>query len=188
MLRVTFICHGTTPATHAAAFPDDEPLSAGAAGACDALRGRLRRADRAVASPRARARQTAALLGLDARVDAALDDLDHGRWRGRSLAEIEAQEPGALKAWRDDGLAAPHGGESIARLRQRVSAWMAQQARERGHTLAISHAAVIRAAVIEVLDAPAEAFWHVDIEPLSLTDLRFDGRRWALRALNVTLL
>lgn len=187
MLRLTFICHGPTENTRAAAFPQDLPLAPDAAGACEALRGTLRRADHMVASPRLRARQTAALLGLDAQVEAALDDLDHGRWRGRSLADIQAAEPEALKAWREDGRSAPHGGESLARVQERVSAWLAQQERSRGHILAVSHAAVIRAAVLTVLDAPMDAFWRMDIEPLSLTDLRFDGRRWALRALNVTV-
>ena len=51
----------------------------------------------------------------------------------------------------------------------------------------MTHAAVIRAAVLIVLDAPASAFWRIDVEPLSLTDLRFDGRRWALRALGLAV-
>jgi len=32
-----------------------------------------------------------------------------------------------------------------------------------------------------VLGAGAPAFWRIDVEPLSLTELSSDGRRWNLR-------
>jgi broad specificity phosphatase PhoE len=47
--------------------------------------------------------------------------------------------------------------------------------------IAVTHAAVIRAAVIGVLGAPPQSFWRIDVEPMSLVDLRSDKRRWALR-------
>ncbi len=49
---------------------------------------------------------------------------------------------------------------------------------ERGHTIAITHASVIRTAIAHVLGAPLAASWKIDIEPLSITDFRSDGRRW----------
>jgi broad specificity phosphatase PhoE len=86
-----------------------------------------------------------------------------------------------VAAWLSDAEAAPHGGESLADLFRRVSAWMDECIRE-GHTIAVTHAAVIRAAIIHVLDAPARSFWRIDIEPLSVTKLRGDGVRWTLVA------
>lgn len=180
--RLTLICHGATVATRRAAFPADEPLDEGALGGAAALGGRLRRADRALTSPLLRARQTAAALSLDARAEPALRDLDCGRWAGRSLAEIAAAEPAGVAAWLRDPGAAPHGGEALSSLLPRVAAFLRSAGGAGGHTVAVTHAAVIRAAVLHVLDAPADAFWRIDVDPLSVTDLRHDGRRWALRA------
>lgn len=182
--RLTFISHGATAATQRAAFPADEPLEEPALVQAASLRDRLRRADRALTSPLLRARQTAEALCLDAREEPALRDLDHGRWAGRALGEIEAAEPGAVQAWLHDAGAAPHGGEAVSDLLLRVAAWMGGYGGETGHTVIVTHAAVIRAAILHVLDAPAGSFWRVDVAPLSVTDIRHDGRRWALRAVN----
>ena len=58
---------------------------------------------------------------------------------------------------------------------------LAERLREDGHTIAVTHAAVIRAAVVTALGAPAQSFWRIDIEPLSRIALRSDNRRWVLR-------
>lgn len=182
--RFSFICHGATAATWQAAFPADEPLSESALLDAATLRERLRRVDRALVSPELRARQTAAALSLEADVEPALRDLDHGRWTGRSLADVDATEPGAIQAWIDDPEIAPHGGEAISDLLQRVAAWMRNESGETRHTVIVTHASVIRAAVLHILGAPPHSFWLVDVEPLSTNEFRSDGRRWALRGLN----
>jgi hypothetical protein len=41
---------------------------------------------------------------------------------------------------------------------------------------------VIRSAIVHALSASAQTFWRIDIAPLSLTDLRFNGRVWTLRS------
>ena len=56
-----------------------------------------------------------------------------------------------------------------------------------GHTLAVCGPAVVRAAVVAVLDAPNAAFWRVDISPLTATDLRGGPDRWTVRATGVPL-
>lgn len=188
MLRLTLVCHGATAASRRALFsPAEEPLEAAALAQAEGLGPVLRNVDRALASPLLRARQTAAALCLDARADADLADLDCGRWAGRGVAEVQKEEPEALAAWLTDADAAPHGGETRAGLGARVGGWMRRQEAGRGHLAAVTHAAVIRAAVLRVLDAPPDAFWRIDVAPLTLTDLRFDGRRWALRALGAPL-
>lgn len=189
MLRLTILCHGATAASRRALFPPaGEPLEAAALAQAAALGPQLARGtDRAFTSPLPRARQTAQALCFDARDDMDLTDLDFGRWTGRAMAEVGAAEPDALAAWIADAAAAPHGGETRADLSRRVGAWLRRQEAGRGHVVAVTHAAVIRAAVLHVLDAPPDAFWRIDVTPLSLTDLRFDGRRWALRALGTRL-
>ena len=179
--RLTLICHGTTAATRASAFPLDEPLENGVAEQARILSPALRRWDRAVTSPALGARQTADALSLDANVHPTLRDCDYGLWRGRRLADIQAAHPAEVAVWLSDLDAAPHGGESLLALMRRVSDWLADRLRDDGHTVAVTHAAVIRAAVIGVLDAPPQSFWRIDVEPLSRVDLRSDKRRWVLR-------
>jgi broad specificity phosphatase PhoE len=180
--RLTLVCHGATDATRAAAFPLDEPLAAGATTAAQVLAPGLRRADHAWTSPALRARQTAEALSLAAHGDPALSDCDHGRWAGRALAEVQAAEPDAVAAWLADPAAAPHGGEAIVDLVARMGGWLDARLGDAGHTVAVTHAAVMRAAILHVLGAPADSFRRIDIEPLGMIGFGSDGRRWALRA------
>ncbi|WP_395683104.1 histidine phosphatase family protein [Inquilinus sp.] len=180
--RLTLICHGATAATRSGAFPADEPLEERALARTTELRPVIRRADRAWTSPALRARQTAAALGLDAVDEAALRDVDAGRWAGRRLEEVQAAEPQGVIAWLSDPDAAPHGGEALSALLTRVEAWLDARAGDGGPGIAVTHAAVIRAAILQALEAPASSFWRIDIAPLSVTELSHDGRRWAWRA------
>ena len=84
--------------------------------------------------------------------------------------------------WLTDVIAAPHGGESIANILQRIAGWLEQRIRENGHHVAVTHAAVIRCAILHAVGAPTHSFWHIDIGPLSATELRHDGSRWRWRA------
>jgi broad specificity phosphatase PhoE len=186
LVRLTMICNGATAATRQGSFPSDEPLEPRSLTLAKAMRGTLRRADRVWTGPALRARQTAEALSLDASVEPLLADQDHGRWAGKSFVQVQAEEPEAIAAWLADPEAAPHGGESLADVVRRTSDLMRGLIAERGHTVAMTHASVIRAAMLHVLGAPLAAYWKIDIEPLSITDFRSDGRRWVLRASGVT--
>ncbi|GGF73476.1 phosphoglycerate mutase [Azorhizobium oxalatiphilum] len=186
MRRLTLICHGATLATRTAAFPAEEALETAAVTRAQAMAGKVQRADLRLASPALRARETALALGQSVQVDEGLADWDCGDWRGRSFAELHEREPEALAAWRHDPAAAPHGGETLHALLARVADWLGNMTEAPDRVLAITHSAVIRAAVVAVLEAPVEAFWRIDVAPLSVTELRGDGRRWTLRALGAT--
>lgn len=179
--RLTWICHGATAASRDARFPLDEPLEEKAVGAARAMAPALPRADRVFSSPALRARQTTDALRLEATTDQALRDCGYGRWAGRSIASIQDEEPDALSAWMTDPDAAPHGGETLADLRERTSAWMTEQAARGGHVIAVTHAEIIRSAVAHVLQAPLSAFWLNDVEPLASLHMTSNGRRWSLR-------
>jgi broad specificity phosphatase PhoE len=126
-----------------------------------------------------RFRQTAALLGLDrAAIEPGLADCDFGRWRGESLQTVQDREPEAVGAWMQDPGKSPHGGESILALIDRIGAWLERQAPRRGVTLAFTHAAVIRAAMVAALEAEAQSLWRIDIAPLSLAPLAGHAGRW----------
>lgn len=193
--RLTLLAHAPTRAQRAAAFPLDEAAEAAGLRCAAAMAQTLastawRRVDRLWTAPERRARQTAAALAdaglaVDIGDVPELRDLDHGRWGGRSLADVGATDPAGVAAWLDDPAAAPHGGESLLMLSRRVSAWLAAFT-EPGHTLIVTHPAVIRAALAYILTADARAFWRLDIGPLSMTDLRHNGR-WTVRTLGQPL-
>jgi broad specificity phosphatase PhoE len=179
--RLILLSHGATSATLGARFPDDEPLDAAARARLTEIAGTFRASGRVLSSPALAARQTAAYLSPDVAVDEALADCDHGRWKGRNLAQIHEEEPENLAAWMSDPTSASHGGESVTGLIERVSGWLDAQHAGRGRMIAVTHGAVIRAAVISILDAPASAFWRIDIEPLGSIELTSNKTRWALR-------
>jgi len=181
MTRLTFICHGATDAVRQARFPLDEALEDKAMIDARALAPAMPRADRILTSPALRARQTADALGLKAEVVPTLADCDYGRWAGQSIMTLQESEPDALSTWLTDTDAAPHGGESIRALHDRVAPWMQAQSALGGHAIAISHAPTIRVAVLIALGAPLSSFWHIDVEPLSAIRMTSNGTRWSLR-------
>ena len=185
--RLLLISHGSTSALRAARFPLDEGLDEQGASKTAALRLTLASSlgsavDEAFCGPCRRTTETARGLGLDARPEPALRDLDAGRWAGRSIAELLDVEPEAVGAWMTDADAAPHGGESIASLMCRVSAWLdARRSAGPGRVVAVTHPAVMRAAVLHVVGAPSGSFWAVDVAPLAVIRMHCTGVRWRLR-------
>jgi broad specificity phosphatase PhoE len=178
--RVRLLCHASTSAVRTSTFPADEELDTQGRQKLSGLSHHLQHRDRCLASPTRRAAQTAAALGLEATIEPMLRDCDYGRWTGRTFDEVQAQEPDALADWIKDPTAAPHGGESVVAMIARVSAWLDAQLTMPGAMLAITHATVIRAAIVCALEAEPRSFWHIDIAPLSLTQLSGNGGRWTL--------
>jgi len=172
--RLSLVCAAAPAGVRPGTFPQDEPSDvAGFAPDLGAIA-------HLVTAPELRARQTAAVIGA-ATVEPSLVECDYGAWRGRDLVEIGATDPAGAAAWIADPATAPHGGESIAALLGRVGGWL-DRFEAAGHTVAVTHPAVIRAGIVHVLGAPASAFWRIDIEPLSITDLRRHAGRWTLRS------
>ena len=179
--RLTLLCHARLAGWRSMTFPADEPIDP-AALPFPALE--LGRFDRLWTAPEQRARQTAAALGPDAMPVPDLRDADYGTWRGRSLEQIAADDPPGAAAWLQDPAAAPHGGESLAQLLDRIGRWL-DRFESPGHTLAVTHPAVIRAALVHCLAAPAASFWRFDVEPLATADLRRNAGSWTLRKLGL---
>lgn len=61
----------------------------------------------------------------------------------------------------------------------RVAAWL-DSFQEDGHFVVVTHPFVIRAAILHALQAGPASFNAIDIEPLSVVDLRRNGH-WRLR-------
>ena len=176
VIRLTLVSHAMTDAMAVGRFPADEPLN-------DTGRrqiGRLEsRSDASqLAGPEQRARQTAELLGLHATTEPRLADLDCGRWRGETPQSVPAAD---LQTWLTDPARAPHGGESIVGLTERVAGWLKSLQHNELPIFAVTHPAVVRAAIVVTLGAPPKSFWRLDIAPVSRTVLHFRGGAWTLR-------
>lgn len=201
MKRLLLVRHAATSATRAAAFPADEPIADGAAALAAGLAGLARgggiasgasggdpaarrRADEVLASPALRCAQTAAAAGFAPAIEPRIAECDFGAWAGRTLADVNGSDPAAVGAWMGDPEAAPHGGESLAAFCARVGGWLDEQALRDGKTLAITHGGVVKACVVRALGAPLEAFWRVDVAPLSVTELHAHDGRWTVTAVN----
>lgn len=178
-LRLTLIAHARCSGWKTARFAGDPAVAIEAiepAGRLPAFEGRR---TRFLHAPEARAAQTVALFTGHSEVAPALRDCDFGRWKDRTLDDVAQAEPEALGQWLADWASAPHGGESIRQVCQRVERWMDSLQGE-GHLVAVSHPLILRAALMRVLQCPPSAFHAIDIDPLGRLDLRFNGR-WRLR-------
>jgi broad specificity phosphatase PhoE len=182
--RLKLLCHASTSAVRTSAFPADEPLDVQGRQKLATFPRHSLHVHRCFTSPALRTRQTAETLGLVATVEPALRDCDYGRWTGRSLDEVQAQTPEAVAEWLGNPEAAPHSGESVVALIARVSGWLDAQKESQGTVLAVTHASVIRAAIVCALKAEPRSFWHIDVAPLSLTRLSGHRGRWTLASMS----
>jgi len=182
-VRLHLLCAASTPSIRSASFPSNDQLDAQGRKAAGAFAGALPAFDKTWSSPDVSALQTAEILGFHPETNPMLRDCNFGRWAAHSLANVQTMEPDALAAWVRDPAAAPHGGESFVDVINRVQAWMGGLLLTSGSVLAITHPAVIRAAIVSALGAGPHALRHIDIAPLSRVKLSSDGRRWTLSAL-----
>jgi broad specificity phosphatase PhoE len=184
--RLTFIAHAATEAQRQAAFPLDEPVVEREIAKIATLNWTAPRANRVQSGPELRTRQTSHALKLNAAISDELRDCDYGAWNGLTMDEVQLENPDGMVAWLTDPAAAPHGGESIASLIKRTGSWLEEQ-RDVAHIIAVTHPAVIRGAIVHALQLPLMTFWRFDVAPLSLTDLRFNGRVWSVRCVGCPL-
>ena len=187
-VRLHLICHAPSAANRAQIFGADEPLDGFGLKKLARVSAPANPDDNAWSSPALQAVETAIGLGFNARAEPLLRDCNYGRWKGRSLDEVFAQNPDDVAQWLQDPAVAPHGGESIVELIARTGVWLESLLSADGSSasrdvIAITHATIIRAAIVHALGAPAAAFWRLDIAPLSLTRLSGHQRRWNLTSM-----
>ena len=175
--RIVLITHGSTSSLRRGGFPGDEHLDEAGRQLARAHPLSVHAATRLLTAPTRSSRETAELLGLAAQPGPALDDWDLGSWRGRPPDSVD---PAALSAWLSSATAKPHGGESLAELIQRTGDWLASQAD--GRVIAVVSAAVARALIVSALALRADAFWRIDLAPLTAAVLSGTGSRWNLRS------
>jgi broad specificity phosphatase PhoE len=204
--RVMLISPAMSAALREARFDDGCSIDPAGLRLAEAAAGSLPAADQVLVSPTVRCRETAAALGLGPFAVAEppgppgppeLAGLDVGRWRGATLAEVSADEPEAVGRWLADPSSAPHGGESVTGLCERVAKWLeavadpSSGASGSGSTegsgagsvriIAVVEPEIVRAGVVRALGAPESAFWRVDVPPLVVTEFSGRAGRWNVR-------
>jgi broad specificity phosphatase PhoE len=175
------ICQGETLANRQSRFPSDDPLTEASLKQVHQLKECVGPFTKIWTAPALAARQTQRELGLCGEPVPELAEPGYGRWAGIPIKTVIEQDEGAFQRWFSGE--APPGGESMAQVMARTGTWLPQRVAERECQCAIVSSAVIRAIVIQLLDAPVSAFQLIDILPLSVTTLRSNGKRWHLSCL-----
>ncbi|MFQ5755245.1 MAG: histidine phosphatase family protein [Acidiferrobacterales bacterium] len=143
-----------------------------------------------VASPLARALETACLLGVGrVRCDPRLAEMSWGEWEGRTWADLRAQYGAAVAQQEARGLDfSPPGGETPRRLVARVRAWTLDIT-ARGHPVAaVTHKGVIQAALAMATgwDLTGKPPYRLDWASAHLFGIHRDGTL-AVERLNIGL-
>ncbi len=125
-------------------------------------------------SPRERARETAEIIadrvGVAVQIVPEIDEVDVGEWTGRPFAELDADS--RWQRWNNvrDSACSP-GGESMAEVERRVMGHLERlsslDSTER--IVLVSHAEVIRTAVLRCLGLPFRAFHRIEIGPATIS-------------------
>lgn len=144
--------------------------------------------DEIQASPRERARDTAAAIarasGTDLVVADALDEIDFGHWTGSRFEALHGDP--AWDEWnRRRGSGRPPGGESMAEATARIAGHVARLASERaGACIAlVTHCDMIRGLVARCLGLDLDYLLRFEIAPASIS--RIEAGSWGARVISL---
>jgi len=184
-LRVFVIRHGETTWVRERRFAGsrDVPLTDVGRRQCAAVARALAGTGIAAiyASPLERARASAELIAepyrLPVRIAPAFAEMAFGAWEGLTRDDIRARFPEAWEQWRSTPhLCAPLGGETIAKVGERVAAGVAElrQAHADQTIVLVSHSIVMRVMVLNALGLGLDRLWTVDAAPGGITELEYE--------------
>jgi probable phosphoglycerate mutase len=124
-------------------------------------------------SPQRRARETAAplaaKLGLEPKVDGALDEIDFGEWTGKRFDELE-REP-HWRVWCERrSVAQPPAGERFVDVERRVADALKRYScvHPDARVALISHGDVIKAALAHVMRSSLDELERFDVAPAAV--------------------
>jgi probable phosphoglycerate mutase len=144
------------------------------------------------ASPLERAQETAARIAARHRVGVQtapeLGEVRFGRWTARSFAELDADE--AWERWNHMRSAArAPGGESALEVQARIVALLERVriAHPDACVAVVSHADVIKLALVHALGSPIDLMRRIEISPASVSTLMLDRLEVRVLGVNDTL-
>lgn len=133
------------------------------------------------ASPRARTRETAAIIaeatGLAFTIAPSLDEIDFGQWNGLAFAELEGDA--AWGHWNSErSVARAPDGETMAEAIGRVVEWFNARRRQRdsGTIVCVTHCDIIRGVIAHYLGLSLDHILRFDVDPGSVSTIQWrDG-------------
>lgn len=145
-------------------------------------------------SPLSRARDTAALLGLDlpVEVDDRWIEVDYGEYECQPLRDVPVD---VWRAWRSNPDFRPAGGETLVEVDARVAGACEElfatndvgaRARE-GDVVVVSHVTPIKAAVAWALGMGAVLSWRLHLQTASVTRIGWGNDAPVLHGFNEVL-
>jgi broad specificity phosphatase PhoE len=184
---LVLVRHGETEwsATGRHTSVTDVPLTDRGREAAARLRSRLAGFEFALvlASPRARARETAALAGLGERaeVDEDLAEFAYGEYEGRTTADIREERPG-WSVWDDS---AP-GGETAAQVGARADRVIERVTVVDGEVAAFAHGHLLRVLGARWIGLDPVYGGHLGLDTGSVCELGYERERRAIWVWNDT--
>ena len=123
--------------------------------------------DRVIASPLARAQQTAAAFGQPVETDERFIELDYGQWEARPVKDVPAD---TWAEWRTNLDFRPPGGETLNELGARVRNGLRELAEEAVHSdiVVVSHVSPIKASIAWALGTSDETTWRLYLGQASI--------------------
>lgn len=106
----------------------------------------------------------AAACGLSVEIEPRLRETHLGEWQGRTVADIDAEWPGAIATWRQDPRWAPPGGESRLEVVRRSTPVVDQiddelaDGDDAATAVLVAHGGMIAGLVCGLLAMPIEAW------------------------------
>ena len=161
----------------------DLPLTGLGRAQAQAAAAAVGRPDRVIASPLARAQETAAAFGVSVEVDDRWIEVDYGEYDGLPLTDV----PGEVwDTWRRDAAYVPPGGESFAAVGRRVRD-ACDELREAAATadiVVVSHVSPIKAAVAWALGVGDEVAWRMFLDVAAISRIGVTQAGTSLRTFN----
>jgi alpha-ribazole phosphatase len=141
--------------------------------------------DVVISSPLVRARDTAAVLGREARVDERWIEMSYGVFDGVPQGDVA---PEVWAQWRSDPHFAPDGGESLMAVTERVHRAcddLRDLAADR-RVVVVSHVSPIKAAIAWALGTDPTTSWRMHLDTAAVTRISVTRRGVALVSFNET--
>lgn len=139
--------------------------------------------DRVIASPLARAQQTAAAFGLPVETDDRWQEIAYGEWEEKPVADVPRE---TWAEWRANLDFRPPGGETLRELGERVRTSLDEHAAsaEDATVVIVSHVSPMKAAVAWALEADEEVTWNMHLAQAAICRIRIAGDRRVLVSFN----
>jgi broad specificity phosphatase PhoE len=136
-----------------------------------------------------RCRQSCELLDLAIpfQVHELMQEVDFGRWEGKTFAEIVAEDAEAVAAWTNDPahFCFP-GGEALVDFHKRVAAIMQMLFEDNSNRiLLVTHGGIIRHLLCLCLGIPLDKYLVFDVQPGSYTSLLLYPDGGVLTGMNI---